>query len=135
MSRTEVIVVGIAVAIAAALFFASQVMAGGKHTHTVPDPVVTTTSIENYSITEGVSNTDLARGVAMAGAQHNFDFSTTDWQLGVSGANYESEAALSLGVAKRFGDNAWIPNILLHGSFSTTGSSDELITFGAVFRL
>ena len=134
MSKTEIIIIAVVALIALGLVWADA-QAGGKHTHTAPAPVVTTTSVENYSITEGVSSTDLARGVAMAGAQHNFDYSTTDWQLGVSGANYESEAALSFGVAKRFGDNAWIPNILLHGSFSTTGSSDELITFGAVFRL
>ena len=132
MSKTEIIIIAVVALIALGLVWAGA-KAGGKHTH--PAPVVTTTSVNNTTITEGVSSTDLARGVAMAGAQHNFDYSTTDWQLGVSGANYESEAALSLGIAKRFGDNAWIPNILLHGSFSTTGSSDELITFGAVFRL
>lgn len=123
----------------------TNAFAGGNHDpdiviniYDTPDPAdtsVNTTSVDNYTITNGVSKTDLARGVAMAGAQHQFDYSTTDWQLGVAGATYAGENALSLGVAKRFGDDSWVPNILLHGSFSDSGGNDQLITFGASFRL
>ena len=134
MSKTEIIIIAVVALIALGLVWAGA-QAGGKHTHTAPAPVVTTTSVENYSITEGVSSTDLARGIAMAGASHQFDFSTQDLQLGVTGATFDGEQALSLGVAKRFANNSWVPNALFHGSFSTTGSSDELFTFGVSFRL
>jgi hypothetical protein len=133
MNKVEIIIIAVVGLIAVALFFTGQALAGGKHTH--PAPVVTTTSVENYSITEGVSTTDLARGVAMSGASHQFDFSTQDLQLGVTGASFDGEQALSLGVAKRFAKDSWVPNALFHGSFSTTGSSDELYTFGVTFRL
>lgn len=134
MNKVEIIIIAVVGLIAAALFFTGQAFAGGKHTH--PAPVVTTTSVENYSITEGVSSTDLARGVAMSGAANQqFDFSTQDLQLGVTGATFDGEQALSLGVAKRFAKDSWVPNALFHSSFSTTGSSDELFTFGVSFRL
>jgi len=39
-------------------------------------------NITNLTITEGVSDQDLARGIAasFASGGHQFDFSTTDWQ-------------------------------------------------------
>ena len=147
MNRTEILVIiaaGVMAIIMALLY--SNADASGNHGHDVvinnyydtPDPAdvgTQSTDVTNLSITNGVSEQDLARGVAMAGAQHNFDYSTTDWQLGVAGATYAGENALSLGVAKRFGDDSWVPNILLHGSFSDSGGNDQLITFGASFRL
>ena len=135
MSKTEIIIIAVVALIAIGLVWVGA-QAGGKHTHTAPAPVVTTTSVNNTTITSGVSDTDLARGIAMSGAANQqFDFSTQDLQLGVTGATFDGEQALSLGVAKRFAKDSWVPNALFHGSFSTTGSSDELFTFGISFRL
>jgi hypothetical protein len=105
-----------------------------KHPPAQNDPV----SIENYRITTGVSNSDLAKGLATVGAaQHQFDYSTTDLQFGISGAWYDDKTAISLGIAKRFAKDSWAPNALFHGSFSGNGGSgnDNLLQVGATFRL
>jgi len=59
MSKTEIVIIAVVALIALGLVWAGA-KAGGKHTH--PAPVVTTTSVNNTTITSGVSDTDLARG-------------------------------------------------------------------------
>jgi len=68
----------------------------------------TTTNTYNYS-----SVTD-ARGVAIAiaSAQHNFDYGTYSWQGSVGAGYYNGEDAVSFGVAKRVG------KILMNGSIT-----------------
>jgi len=88
-------------------------------------------NVSPMTITDGVSDSDLARGIATALAtNHPFDFSTTDWQASVNAAFYDDEDAVSFGIGKRFdaiGDALW------HGSYSQNGSIDAF-TVGAVFR-
>jgi hypothetical protein len=83
-------------------------------------------------VTSGVSDSDISRGIALAGAvNHQFTFDTLRMQGSVVGAVYDSEQAISFGLAKRFDsiDALW------HGSVSVPdGGSDELVNFGATFR-
>ena len=140
-----------------AMLFGEAIAGGGHNDHDInitinntyeppQEPTVTDVTVNDdvYSdpigyttITSGVSRERLAEGIAMAGAGggHQFDFSTQQWQLGVSGAYFDSESAISLGVAKRFSEESWIPNALFHGSYSDTGGSSQLITVGVTFRL
>lgn len=93
-----------------------------------------TTTTNNFypqTIIDGVSDSDLAKGIATAAAvNHPWDYSVKkDWQAGINGAFYDDENAVSFGVAKRFDkmDALW------HGSFTQNGS-ESLYTVGAVFR-
>ena len=94
------------------------------------------TEVYDYSTTliEGISEDDLHAGLSVTAASggHQFDFSTTDWQGSIVGAWYEEQDAVSFGVGKRF-DESFMPNTLLHGSYTQNGS-DDLWVFGGTFR-
>ena len=98
----------------------------------VPDPVTNVSEeITNLSITEGVSASDLAEGIATAAAiNHQFDFSYSGWQGSINGAWYEDQNAVSFGLANRFD---FMDKALLHGSFTQT-NGNSLITVGGTFR-
>ena len=89
---------------------------------------------EPMTITEGMSSSEVAEllTVAATAGSHQFDFSTTDWQGSVVGAWYDEEDAVSFGVAKRFKES-FLPNVLLHGSYTQNGSED-LVVIGGTFR-
>lgn len=88
---------------------------------------------QNTTITGGVSDEELSRGLAAAAAvsSHHFDFGTFAWQASITGAwvMEESTDAISASVGKRFKgmDALW------HGSVSRSGDL-ELLTVGATFR-
>jgi opacity protein-like surface antigen len=86
------------------------------------------------TVTEGISNSDLASGLTMtasAGA-HQFDFSTTDWQGSITGAWYDDHDAVSFGIGKRFSED-FLPNVLLHGNYTQNGD-EQLFVIGGTFR-
>jgi hypothetical protein len=89
--------------------------------------------IETTTITNGVSDKELAEGLAMALAAggHQFDFATYDWQGSIVGS-YESgeeENAVSFGLGKHFKKM----DALLHTSY-TQSSGEHYVTFGGTFR-
>ena len=96
--------------------------------------VTEVTEVYDYStnITEGVSDSDLAKGLSMSAASgaHQFDFSTTDWQGSVTGAFYENDEAISVGVGKKFEQ---FGAALLHLNF-TQKSDKRLWVIGGTFR-
>ena len=85
------------------------------------------------TITSGVSDKDLAEGIAtaIAGGGHQFDFATFDWQGSVTAAFEldENADAVSFGVGKRWESI----DALFHGGYTQMGSSD-FIQIGATFR-
>jgi len=93
--------------------------------------------VNNYSVTNGVSDSDLAAGIAMgmAGGGHKFDFSTQDNQASVIYArqfNEEDKYAYSFGYARRWDE---LGKALFHVSFtpSQEGNGDYGLV-GATFR-
>ena len=90
----------------------------------------TTNNYYPMTIIDGVSDSDLAKGIATAAAvNHPFDYSVQDWQASINGAFYDDEDAVSFGIGKRFDKM----NALWHSSFTQNGS-ESLYTVGAVFR-
>lgn len=83
------------------------------------------------SITEGISDEELAKGLStsFAAGGHHFDFATLRWQGSVVGAWYDSESAVSFGMAKRFEkfDALW------HGSYTENGENGAVVG-GVTFR-
>ena len=116
------------------LLFSGSVYAGGNHNSDTTINFNDVTEISQItSITTGISDKDLAEGLALALAagSHQFDFSTYDWQGSIVGS-YESgeeENAVSFGLAKHFRDM----DTLLHTSYSQS-SGDHYLTFGGTFR-
>lgn len=109
------------------------VFAGGNHV-TINNYEVTEV-VENTTITTGVSDGDLAKGLAasFAAGGHQFDFSTTDWQGSITGAwqlSEEEENAVSFGIAKRFDKFA---RVLTHVNYTENGSDNWLVV-GGTFR-
>jgi hypothetical protein len=88
---------------------------------------------EVTSITSGVSDKDLAEGLALALAAggHQFDYGTHAFQGSIVGS-YESDqeqSAVSFGLAKHFQDM----DALLHTSYSQS-SGEHYLTFGGTWR-
>lgn len=78
----------------------------------------------------GSGDTRIAQGIALSLAtNHPFDYATNQWQGSVNASFYESESALSLGLAKRFEkmDALW------HMTYGKNNSSSAT-TLGAVWR-
>ena len=71
------------------LLLCSPANAGGYHKH--------------YYTTEVTNVTTDTKGVALslATAQHHFDFGTHSWQGSIGVGNFNSDSAISFGVAKR----------------------------------
>jgi ABC-type oligopeptide transport system substrate-binding subunit len=88
---------------------------------------------EVSTITTGVSDKDLAEGLAtaLAAGGHQFDYSTSDWQGSIVGSweSSEDENAVSFGLGKRFEKM----DALLHTSY-TQGGGEHYLTFGGTFR-
>ena len=90
-----------------------------------------TTEITNIRITDGISDSDLAKGIstAMVSGAHKFDYSTQDWQGSIVGGWYDDENALSLGLGKRFES----VDALFHGSVTQNGDENAIL-IGTSFR-
>ncbi len=101
----------------------SPVFAGGYEPPTV----------NNFNITAGVSGDDLAKGLTMtaAGASHQFDYATHQWQGSITGSWLidTSADAISVGIGKRFE----FADVLWHGSVTRSGD-DDLLVVGGSFR-
>ena len=96
-------------------------------------------SINNVSVTTGVSDKDLQQGLAaaLAGGSHQFDYSTTDYQVSVAGVwemSSENETGYSFGFGKRFKEHKYIPDALFHLSY-TPNDDQDYVGFGATFRI
>jgi hypothetical protein len=109
--------------------FASR---SGDQTVIIND-VTEVTQVEQTVITSGVSNQELAEGLAaaMAAGGHQFDFSTYDYQGSIVGSweSGEDENAVSFGLGKRFEKL----DALIHTSY-TQSAGDHYVTFGGTFR-
>lgn len=83
-------------------FLAMPVHATRYHHHHEPtaQPASTTT----IGRSEGVA-------LAIAKSQHNFDFGTHSWQGSIGVGSFDSESAISFGVAKR------LDRVLVNGTF------------------
>jgi len=147
MNKLEILLVFLAVvcAVIISTLFTTAI-AGGKHEvieltinnyyESPASPPITNTNAapvtsDSYTITEGISDSNLSEGLAgaMAIGAHQFDYSTQDYQGSVTGAYYEGENAISLGIAKRW-DKV---NALFHAS-TTQINSDYAVVVGGTFR-
>lgn len=99
----------------------------------------TTNITNNYfsetTITSGVSNSELAEGLAATAAHggHQFDYSVKDWQGSIVGGFIQGdhdENAVSFAVGKRFERI----DALFHTGFTQINSDDRLFTVGGTFR-
>lgn len=95
------------------------------------------TTINNMTIIQGVSDEDLAKGIAtaMAAGGHQFDFSYSGYQGSLVGTwqlSDETEDGVSFAVAKRWKET-FMPNVLLHLTYTPNGS-DDWIMVGGTFR-
>lgn len=114
------------------LFFASTVEAGGPDIEVnINDITEVVEVVEVNTVTSGVSDDDLAKGLsaASASAGHQFDFATHDWQGSIVGAWYDDQDAVSFGVAKHWER----VDALFHGSYTQNGSNDTWL-IGGTFR-
>ncbi|MDX1341258.1 MAG: hypothetical protein R3227_02865 [Reinekea sp.] len=113
--------------------------AGGKHHHDHEVTIVEVTEVTE--VTEVIQVTNLspvtqdflkATATSIAAGSHQFDYSTSDWQVSVTSAlqvEDNGENGFSFGVAKRLTDNG-----LFHFSYTPDGS-DDWIQFGGTFRI
>lgn len=88
-----------------------------------PGPTVQETTI--FTGADPAEMLALTTGAIAAGS-HQFDYSTTRWQLSLTGTWLidESEDNFSVGVGKRFGEESFLPNSLFHGSYTPVGNHD-----------
>ena len=106
----------------------------------VTNEYVTNDEISNYRISSGISDSDMANiiGSTLAGGSHQFDYSTTRWQVSLTGStglsDWDQDSNYSIGIAKRFGKDSFAPNALFHLGY-TPVSSDKYIHGGATFVL
>ena len=143
MSKLEYLIVTLAIvlAIIVGILF-SEAMAGGKditinnyyenNHYTTPAPTVQTASeTTNLTLTSGISDSDLAEGLAgaMAIGGHQFDFSTHQFQGSITAGLFDSEEAYSIGIGKRFKKI----DALFHGAATQIGSENAFVV-GGTFR-
>lgn len=92
------------------------------------------------TIISGMSDTDINALITgtLAGGSHQFDFSTTNWQLSLTGAvnmsDWDEDSNFSFAVGKRFGKDSKIPNALWHVSY-TPIEDDDYVVFGGTIVL
>ena len=141
--KTETIVISSCLGLMFWVLFGIVVFASGNSNNSPvvinnyydsPEPVGTQ-SVETMTIISGVSDADLAEGIAtaMAAGGHQFDYSTQSWQGSVNAAfqvSGETENNVSFGVAKRWTQM----DALFHMSYTPTSSSDSWVTVGGTFR-
>ena len=133
MSRSVVYIAILAAALIL-LILGPVVMAGGynKTVNNVTNNYYEVTE-QSFTITDGVSDKDLAEGIAtaIAAGAHQFDFATFDWQGSVTAAFEPDENvdSVSFGIGKRWEsiDALW------HGGYTQIGDSD-FVQIGATFR-
>lgn len=91
-------------------------------------PELPPVEVTELTVTSGLSEKDIAEGIsgAIAAGSHQFDYTTTRWQLSLTGAWLldESEDNFSVGLGKRFGEDSFLPNSLFHGSYTPIGDGD-----------
>lgn len=115
--------------------------AGDRYTinnyYETPAPVQ---EVTNLSISNGISHADLLSlsSAVLAGGAHQFDYSTTKWQLSLTGdfhtSDWDADNEFSVGMGKRFGKDSWIPNALFHGAY-TPVLDDHHVTLGVTIVL
>ncbi len=59
------------------------------------------------------TNKSSGAALGIAAAQHQFDWGTNDFQAGVAGGYFQGNAAISIGIGRRF------KNVLINGSFGS----------------
>ena len=149
MNKLEILLVFLAVvcAVIISTLFTTAI-AGGKHddivinnyyetnnyypSDTKQAPVTTTTAdVTPLSITSGISDSDLAKGLSgvMAVGAHSFDYSTQDFQGSVTAALYDDETGFSVGIAKR-----WEKIDAMFHAAGTQVGSDTAVVIGTTFR-
>jgi hypothetical protein len=111
------------------ILWLSPAEASGRNSTTNITNVYPSTMIT--SITSGVSDRDLAKGLAgtMAMGAHQFDYSTQDFQGSVTASLYDDETGFSAGVAKR-----WEAIDAMFHAAATQVDSDAAVVIGATFR-
>jgi len=117
---------------------------GHNHDHggttTNVTEVTEVTRISNYS-SNSLSDSDIADIVSggLAGGAHQFDWSTTRWQISVTGAtttgDFDEDVNFSFAVGKRWGKDAWAPNALWHVGFTPDIQDEDYIMGGATIVL
>ncbi|MDH3466183.1 MAG: hypothetical protein OES26_09795, partial [Gammaproteobacteria bacterium] len=96
---------------------------------------VTEVTESSLTVAGGASQSDLLSisSSLLAGGAHQFDYSTTKWQLSLTGdfaiSDWASDNEFSIGVGKRWGKDSWLPNALFHGAY-TPVLDDDHITIG-----
>ena len=101
---------------------------------------VTQVTESSMTVAGGLSRGDLLSisGAALAGGSHQFDYSTTRWQLSLTGSfatsDWDTDNEYSFGIGRRFGKDSWLPNALFHGSY-TPVMDDGHITLGVTIVL
>ena len=108
------------------------VRAGGPDIEVnINDITEVTEVVEINTVTSGVSDSDLAKGLSSVGASggHQFSYGTERWQGSIVGAWYDDEDAVSFGLGKKFEKI----DALFHGSYTQNGSND-LFVIGGTWR-
>lgn len=85
----------------------------------------------NLTITEEMDEEAMSRAlsVAIPAGAHQFDYTTTRYQMSLTGAwqfGGEDDSGYSVGMGKRFGQDSFLPNALFHGSYTPDGDDDWL---------
>lgn len=120
--------------------------AGGNHTVTnnyyiTEVTEVAETNVTSWRITDSLSEKDLNEiiGSTLAGASHQFDYSTTRWQLSITGAtntsDWDEDSNFSFAVGRRFGKDSWAPNALFHVGYTPDIAGNDYIHGGATIVL
>ena len=142
----KILIVLALIAILAAIFTPAQagrdITINNYYEYPEPPPgsnVIDQNTVNNFSVTSGVSDSDLQQGLAaaIAGGSHQFDFSTTDYQLSISGVwevSDENETGYSFGFGKRWKEHKYIPDALFHMNY-TPNSGQDYVGVGATFRI
>lgn len=136
-----------ALALAGTLFVEAQ--AGGNHNdyiecyQCVTNHVTEVTEIDEIynRSADGLSDSDIINlsSSLLAGGSHQFDYSTTNLQLSLTGAtttsDWDEDTQFSFALAKRFGKDSWVPNALWHTSYTPDILGNDYVSFGALIVL
>lgn len=145
-SKMILLVAGVLFALFIYLALTDSVLAHDKHHNhdhntTINNYYNETNEACSLCINSGISESDMNEIVAsaLAGGSHQFDFSTTHWQLSVTGAtstsDWDEDSEFSFGAGKRFGKDHWMPNALYHIEYTPDIGDTDYISFGATFVL
>jgi hypothetical protein len=121
--------------------FSGEARAHGPHDHDYGGTNVTEVTDISYYSSSSLSDSDIADIVSgsLAGGAHQFDWSTTRWQISVTGAtttgDFDEDVNFSFAVGKRWGKDAWAPNALWHVGFTPDIQDEDYIMGGATIVL